>query len=210
MKCCLQIWIEPDNAWIWLRMYIISMWNHLQKKKHASHALTNKIFAFLKETLSRRKSFRGKLLPALGHLEYHQSTCCMVIMVLILLTCKQTHGSHTYICKLCLFFCLSHSFILYQLLRFYGQLVHFIGIFHLHTPWLLPLIHSPSHYLLRSHGTYIIAIRKFFLTHNQSFRWHLGDYEKHIFFHLKACERRNFDFCVFLRMCSGSIKNRFI
>ena len=25
-----------------------------------------------------------------------------------------------------------------------------------------------------------------------------------IFFHLKACERRHFDFCVFLRMCSGS------
>ena len=23
---------------------------------------------------------------------------------------------------------------------------------------------------------------KFFLTHNKSFRWHLGDYEKHIFF----------------------------
>ena len=46
------------------------------------------------------------------------------------------------------------------------------------------------------------VIRKFFLNHNKSFRWHLGDYEKHIFFHLKACERRNFDFCVFLRMCS--------
>ena len=25
---------------------------------------------------------------------------------------------------------------------------------------------------------------------------------KHIFFHLKACERRNFDLCVLLRMCS--------
>ena len=25
-----------------------------------------------------------------------------------------------------------------------------------------------------------------------------------IFFHLKACERRNFDFCMFLRMSSGS------
>ena len=25
-------------------------------------------------------------------------------------------------------------------------------------------------------------IRKFFLTHNKSFRWHLGDYEKHNFF----------------------------
>ena len=26
------------------------------------------------------------------------------------------------------------------------------------------------------------VIRKFFLRHNKSFRWHLGDYEKHIFF----------------------------
>ena len=26
------------------------------------------------------------------------------------------------------------------------------------------------------------VIRKFFLNHNKSFRWHLGDYEKHIFF----------------------------
>ena len=26
------------------------------------------------------------------------------------------------------------------------------------------------------------VIRKFFLTHNKSFRWHLGDYEKHDFF----------------------------
>ena len=39
------------------------------------------------------------------------------------------------------------------------------------------------------------VIRKFFIKHNKSFRWHFGDYEKHIFFHLKACER-NFDFCV--------------
>ena len=46
------------------------------------------------------------------------------------------------------------------------------------------------------------VIRKFFLKHNKSFRWHLGDYEKHNFFHLKACERRNFDFCVFLRVDS--------
>ena len=44
--------------------------------------------------------------------------------------------------------------------------------------------------------------RKFFLKHNKSLRWHLGKYEKHIFFHLKACERRKFDFCVFLRMFS--------
>ena len=28
----------------------------------------------------------------------------------------------------------------------------------------------------------IKVIRKFFLTHNKSFRWHLGDYEKHNFF----------------------------
>ena len=49
------------------------------------------------------------------------------------------------------------------------------------------------------------VIWKFFLKHNKSFRWHLGDYENIIFFHLKACERRNFDFCVFLRMCWGSV-----
>ena len=54
------------------------------------------------------------------------------------------------------------------------------------------------------------VIRKFFLNHNKIFRWHLGDYEKHIFSHLKACERRNFDFCVFLRMCSMPVTNRFI
>ena len=41
------------------------------------------------------------------------------------------------------------------------------------------------------------VIRKFFLNHNKSFRWHLGDYENIFFFHLKACERRNFDLCVF-------------
>ena len=54
------------------------------------------------------------------------------------------------------------------------------------------------------------VIRKFFSNYNKSFRWHLGDYERHNFFHLKPCERRNFGFCVFLRMCSGSAKNRFI
>ena len=44
-----------------------------------------------------------------------------------------------------------------------------------------------------------------FLSHNKRFRWHLVDYEKHNFsFHLKACEGRNFDFCVLLRMCSVS------
>ena len=30
--------------------------------------------------------------------------------------------------------------------------------------------------------TIIKVIRKFFLHHNKSFRWHLSDYEKHIFF----------------------------
>ena len=44
------------------------------------------------------------------------------------------------------------------------------------------------------------VIRKFFFKHNKSFRLHLEDYEKHNFLHLKACERRNFDFCVFLRV----------
>ena len=52
--------------------------------------------------------------------------------------------------------------------------------------------------LNRLFSSSIKVIRKFFLNHNKSFRWHLGDYEKHIFFHLKACERRNFKFlCVF-------------
>ena len=37
----------------------------------------------------------------------------------------------------------------------------------------------------------------FFKNHNKSFTWHLGDYEKHNFFHLKACERRNFGFVCF-------------
>ena len=31
-------------------------------------------------------------------------------------------------------------------------------------------------------GSYLKVIRKFFIKHNKSFRWHLGDYEKHIFF----------------------------
>ena len=51
----------------------------------------------------------------------------------------------------------------------------------------------------------IKVIRTFFVNHNKSFRWHLGDYEKHIFFHLKACERRIFDFCVFLWVCSVTV-----
>ena len=29
---------------------------------------------------------------------------------------------------------------------------------------------------------YLKVIRKFFLTHNKRFRWHLWDYEKHNFF----------------------------
>ena len=29
----------------------------------------------------------------------------------------------------------------------------------------------------------------------------------YFFFHFKACERGNFDFYVFIRMCSGSVKN---
>ena len=30
------------------------------------------------------------------------------------------------------------------------------------------------------------VIRKFFLKHNKRFRWHLGDYEKHIFFPIEG------------------------
>ena len=30
----------------------------------------------------------------------------------------------------------------------------------------------------------------------------------YFFFHLEACERRNFDFCVFLRMCSVTVSPR--
>ena len=52
------------------------------------------------------------------------------------------------------------------------------------------------------------VIRKFFFKHNKSFRLHLEDYEKHNFLHLKACERRNFDFCVFLRMCNVTVSPR--
>ena len=48
-------------------------------------------------------------------------------------------------------------------------------------------------------------IRKLFLNHNKSFRWNLWDYEKYIFLKLKACERKNFDFCVFLWMCSVTV-----
>ena len=48
----------------------------------------------------------------------------------------------------------------------------------------------------------------FFLKWSGSFRWHQevldgisGITKNIIVFFLKACERRNFDFCVFLRMC---------
>ena len=76
-------------------------------------------------------------------------------------------------------------------------------------------ITSCMHFFLQdiTGGSQIImklkVIRKYLLNHNKSFRWHLGDYEKHTFFNLKAYERRKFDFCVFLRMFSGSVKNRF-
>ena len=40
--------------------------------------------------------------------------------------------------------------------------------------WLQYAIMQPVHC--------IKVIKKFFLNHNKSFRWHLGDYEKHIFF----------------------------
>ena len=46
----------------------------------------------------------------------------------------------------------------------------------------------------------------FFIKHKKSFRWHFGDYENISFFNLKACERRNFDFCVFLRVGSLPVK----
>ena len=78
---------------------------------------------------------------------------------------------------------------------------------------LYPLMNVDDVYgtLYSPRSAQLKVIRKFFFKNNiKSFRWHLGDYEKHIFFHLKAFERRNFDFCVFLRMCSGSVKNRFI
>ena len=43
-----------------------------------------------------------------------------------------------------------------------------------------------EHHLLDLLGAvlpnYLKVIRKFFLKHNKSFRWHLGDYKKHDFF----------------------------
>ena len=47
------------------------------------------------------------------------------------------------------------------------------------------------------------VIRKIFFKHSKSFRWHLGDYEKHNFFHLKGCERKHFNF---LRWVACSLK----
>ena len=36
---------------------------------------------------------------------------------------------------------------------------------------------------LRFFGKHLVKVsRKFFLKHDKSFRWHLGDYEKHNFF----------------------------
>ena len=76
--------------------------------------------------------------------------------------------------------------------------------------YCLIVLYLLSKVLVLRKASYIIKIwssdQEDFLNHNKSFRWHLGDYEKHNFFHLKACERRNFDFCVFLRMYSGSVQ----
>ena len=43
------------------------------------------------------------------------------------------------------------------------------------------------------------VIRKFFLKHNKILDGISGITKNIIFFHLKVCERRNIDFCVFLR-----------
>ena len=44
---------------------------------------------------------------------------------------------------------------------------------------------KPTSYFMKIRYIYIQnrfkVIRKFFLKHKKSFRWHLGDYEKHIF-----------------------------
>ena len=65
---------------------------------------------------------------------------------------------------------------------------------------------EPAGGVVRAPGyTRVVTLKwleSFFLNHNKSFRCHLGDYEKHIFSIWKACERRNFDFSVFLRMSS--------
>ena len=41
---------------------------------------------------------------------------------------------------------------------------------------------SPANQITLTQSIWFKVIRKFFLNHNKSFRWHLGDYEKHIFF----------------------------
>ena len=52
-------------------------------------------------------------------------------------------------------------------------------------------------------SVYLKVIRKFFLkTITKVLEGISGITKNIIFFHLKAGERRNFDFCVFLRMCS--------
>ena len=53
--------------------------------------------------------------------------------------------------------------------------------------------------------TNVKVIRKFFFKTITKVLDGISGITKNIFFfHLKAYERRNFDFCVFLRMCSGS------
>ena len=45
---------------------------------------------------------------------------------------------------------------------------------------------------------YLKVIREFFLKHNKSFRWHLGDYEKHNFFPFEGLwEEKLWFLCVF-------------
>ena len=52
------------------------------------------------------------------------------------------------------------------------------------TVFLSTFTHVLKAYLLymNRHAYTLKVIRKFFLKHNKSFRWHLGDYEKHNFF----------------------------
>ena len=42
-----------------------------------------------------------------------------------------------------------------------------------------PMYFQYTHHILLSVNRLLKVIRKFFLKHNKSFRWHLGDYEKH-------------------------------
>ena len=51
---------------------------------------------------------------------------------------------------------------------------------------------------------FLKVIRKFFKTITKVLDGISGITKNMIFSHLKACERRNFDFCVFLLLCSGS------